>query len=361
MEKAHIIIQDLNKRYGNIDAVKDLDLEIERGSFTTLLGPSGCGKTTTLRIIAGFVKEDSGKIFLNDQLINNIPPHKRKVGMVFQSYALFPHMNVFNNLAYGLYIKKLPKSEIEEKVKNILRFIGLEGKEKQMISQLSGGQQQRVALGRTIILEPEVLLMDEPLSNLDAKLRISVRNEIKQIQKKLGITTIYVTHDQEEALSMSDTIVVMNSGEIQQIGTPWEIYNYPKNQFVADFIGMKNFIEAIVKKIEDDKIFLDCNGQQVSMNKIKNNSFSVNEKLLISIRPEDIRIYKEKPDDHHNTINIWEGTITQSSYLGKIIRYWIRLENNLELIVEDYAPKEFIVGKVYLDIDEDSIQFIQKE
>ncbi len=359
MEKIHIRIQELNKKYGNIYAVKDLNLNIERGSFTTLLGPSGCGKTTTLRIIAGFVKEDSGKVFLNNQLINNTPPHKRRVGMVFQSYALFPHMNVFHNLAYGLHIRKLPKSEIEDKVKNTLRFIGLEGKENQMISQLSGGQQQRVALGRTVILEPEVLLMDEPLSNLDAKLRISVRNEIKQIQNKLGITTIYVTHDQEEALSMSDTIVVMNSGKIQQIGGPWDIYNYPKNQFVADFIGTKNFLEATVKKIESEKVFLDCNGQQLSMNKIKGSDFSVDEKVLISIRPEDIKIYKEKPDLH--IMNIWKGIISESNYLGKIIRYWIRAENGHELIVEDYAPKKYIEGEVYLGMDESGIQFIQKE
>ncbi len=359
MEKIHIKIQDLNKKYGNVDAVKNLNLEIERGSFTTLLGPSGCGKTTTLRIIAGFVKEDSGKIFLNNQLINNIPPHKRKVGMVFQSYALFPHMNVFNNLAYGLHIRKLPKNEIEKKVQNTLRFIGLEGKENQMISQLSGGQQQRVALGRTVILEPEVLLMDEPLSNLDAKLRISVRNEIKQIQKKLGTTTVYVTHDQEEALSMSDTIVVMNAGKIQQIGNPWDIYNSPQNQFVANFIGMKNFLEANLEKVESEMITLNCKGEKLSITKIKDSGSYINGKVLISIRPEDIKVYKEKPKQ--SVINLWKGTVNQSCYLGKITRYWIQTEHGYELIVEDYAPKEFIEGDVYLKIDESSVQFIKRE
>jgi len=359
MKNLHIKIRDLNKRYGNTDAVKDFNLEVERGNFTTLLGPSGCGKTTTLRIIAGFVKEDSGKIFINDQLINDLPAHKRKVGMVFQSYALFPHMNVFNNLAYGLYLKKIPRKEIEERVKNILRFIGLEGKEDQMISQLSGGQQQRVALGRTIILEPEVLLMDEPLSNLDAKLRISVRNEIKQIQKKLNITTIYVTHDQEEALSMSDTVVVMEAGRIQQIGTPREIYNSPRNKFVADFIGTKNFLEVVIERVEKEKILVKANQNKLLMNKVEGVEFSSGEKILVSIRPEDIKIHKHKPEK--SVFNLWRGIISQNSYLGKIIRYWIQTPDGQEIIVEDYAPKEFLEGEVYLEIDEDNIQYIQKE
>jgi ABC-type Fe3+/spermidine/putrescine transport system ATPase subunit len=201
--------------------------------------------------------------------------------------------------------------------------------------------------------------MDEPLSNLDAKLRINVRNEIKQIQRKLKITTIYVTHDQEEALSMSDTVVVMNSGSIQQTGTPWEIYNYPNNKFVADFIGMKNFLNVTIQKIDQRKVTVNSNGDELLINSIKNIDFLPQEKILISIRPEDIKIYKRKPKKE--IFNIWEGIILQSSYLGKIIRYWIRTENNNEIIAEDYAPKEFLKGKVYLEIDENNIQYIQKE
>jgi len=358
MGEIHLKLIHLTKKYGKFFAVKNMNLEVEKGSFTTILGSSGCGKTTTLRMIAGFINpDDRGEIYLGGKILNDVPPHKRNIGMVFQSYALFPHMNVFNNIAYGLRLRKLSIDKVKEKVKRVLEFVGMEGMEKKMISQLSGGQQQRVALGRTIVLEPEVLLMDEPLSNLDAKLRINVRNEIKQIQKKLNMTTIYVTHDQDEALSMSDKIVVMNSGEIQQVGDSWEIYNRPKNKFVADFIGMKNFIDANVKSLQQNEITLDAKGLRLIMQNNESYNLSERENILVCIRPEDIKISKDKPSMGMD--NVLKGNIYQNSYLGRVIRYWVNIKNSQVFIVEDYAPEHFLEGEVYLTFNKSKIQFIQ--
>ena len=358
MGEIYLKLSHITKKYGKIFAVKDMNLEVEKGNFTTLLGPSGCGKTTTLRMIAGFINpDDRGEIYLGGKILNDIPPHKRNIGMVFQSYALFPHMNVFNNIAYGLRLRKLSIDKIKEKVKRVLKFVGMEGMEGRMISQLSGGQQQRVALGRTIVLEPKVLLMDEPLSNLDAKLRINVRNEIKQIQKNLNITTIYVTHDQDEALSMSDKIVVMDSGEIQQIGNSWEIYNKPKNKFVADFIGMKNFIDANVKSLQQNEIALDAKGLRLIMQNDESYNLSEGENILVCLRPEDIKITKVETSIGMD--NVLKGNIHQSSYLGRVIRYWVNIQNGQVFIVEDYAPQHFLKGEVYLTFDKSKVQFIQ--
>ena len=223
-------------------AVKDTDLVIEPGTFVTLLGPSGCGKTTTLRMIAGFESPDEGEIYIGDEAINELTPDKRDTAMVFQSYALLPHYNVFDNVAYGLKLRKVPADEIKERVTNILKLVELEGMEARMTNQLSGGQQQRVALARALVIEPSVLLFDEPLSNLDAKLRVSMRTEIRKIQQKVGITAIYVTHDQSEAMALSDNIIVMSNGRVEQMGSPWDIYFNPKSEFVADFIGEANFL-----------------------------------------------------------------------------------------------------------------------
>ena len=230
-------------------AVQDTTLDIEPGSFVTLLGPSGCGKTTTLRMIAGFESPDEGDIYLGDEAINALTPNKRDTAMVFQSYALLPHYNVFDNVAYGLKIRKLPKEEIYERVMSILKLVEMEGMESRMTNQLSGGQQQRVALARALVIEPSVLLFDEPLSNLDAKLRVTMRTEIRKIQQKVGITAIYVTHDQSEAMSISDKIIIMSKGKVEQIGTPREIYYHPNSRFVADFIGEANFLEAKVRRL----------------------------------------------------------------------------------------------------------------
>ncbi len=249
-EKKGVRLEHISKIYQdpktkkNFYAVKDTNLEIEPGSFVTLLGPSGCGKTTTLRMIAGFESPDEGEIYLGNEPINALTPNKRDTAMVFQSYALLPHYNIFDNVAYGLKIRKMPKDEIKRRVTDILALVGLEGMESRMTNQLSGGQQQRVALARALVMEPGVLLFDEPLSNLDAKLRVTMRTEIRRIQQRAGITAVYVTHDQSEAMALSDKIIVMEKGLVSQMGTPQEIYYHPKNKFVADFIGDANFLEG---------------------------------------------------------------------------------------------------------------------
>ena len=241
-------------------AVKDTSLTIEPGSFVTLLGPSGCGKTTTLRMIAGFESPDEGEIYLGDEPINELTPNKRDTAMVFQSYALLPHYNVFDNVAYGLKLRKVPKDEIKERVTKILALVELAGMESRMTNQLSGGQQQRVALARALVIEPSVLLFDEPLSNLDAKLRVTMRTEIRRIQQEVGITAIYVTHDQSEAMALSDQIIIMNKGVVAQMGTPQEIYYHPVDEFVADFIGEANFLRGKMTGKDGKYVTLDVEG-----------------------------------------------------------------------------------------------------
>ena len=244
-------------------AVKDTSLTIEPGSFVTLLGPSGCGKTTTLRMIAGFESPDEGEIYLGDEAINALTPNKRDTAMVFQSYALLPHYNVFDNVAYGLKLRKVPKDEIQQRVMKILDLVELTGMEGRMTNQLSGGQQQRVALARALVIEPSVLLFDEPLSNLDAKLRVSMRTEIRRIQQEVGITAIYVTHDQSEAMALSDNIIIMNKGVVAQMGSPQDIYYHPNSEFVADFIGEANFLTGTMVRQEGDHAILNIEGSQI--------------------------------------------------------------------------------------------------
>lgn len=246
-------------------AVHDTTLEIEPGSFVTLLGPSGCGKTTTLRMIAGFESPDEGEIYLGDEAINELTPNKRDTAMVFQSYALLPHYNIFDNVAYGLKLRKVPKDEIKRRVTEILELVELSGMEARMTNQLSGGQQQRVALARALVIEPSVLLFDEPLSNLDAKLRVSMRTEIRRIQQRVGITAVYVTHDQSEAMALSDKIIVMNKGVVAQMGTPQEIYYHPADEFVADFIGEANFLKGAMTGKDGNYAILNVEGNSVKV------------------------------------------------------------------------------------------------
>ena len=265
-------------------AVKDNSLEIQPGEFVTLLGPSGCGKTTTLRMIAGFESPDAGEIYLGDQPINALTPNKRDTAMVFQSYALLPHYNVFDNVAYGLKLRHVPKEEIKERVMRILELVELTGMEGRMTNQLSGGQQQRVALARALVIEPSVLLFDEPLSNLDAKLRVTMRTEIRRIQQEVGITAIYVTHDQSEAMALSDRIIIMRSGVVEQMGSPQEIYYHPVNEFVADFIGEANFLKGQLTALEGDKATLDVAGSPCVVS--AREGMEVGKDYTIVLRPE---------------------------------------------------------------------------
>src|SRR4030095_587845 len=250
MSAGQVRLENIGKRYGDIWAVRHVDLEIAKGEFYTLLGPSGCGKTTLLRTIAGFVSPDEGAVFLDGHSVNHLPPWKRNLGMVFQNYALWPHMTVFENVAFGLKERKIPRREIEPRVMEALEQVGLKGTEQRRPSQLSGGQQQRVALARTLVIQPRVLLLDEPLSNLDAKLRIEMRLELLKLQGRLGLTTIYVTHDQEEALAMSTRIAVIYQGHIAQAGSPREIYEQPANEFVAEFVGQSNLLPGKILNVE---------------------------------------------------------------------------------------------------------------
>lgn len=281
--KKLIQLKDLTKEYNGQVVLKGINLDIHENEFLTLLGPSGCGKTTTLRIIGGFEEKSGGEVLFDNVEISSLPPYKREINTVFQKYALFPHMNVFQNIAFGLNLKKIDRSIVEQKVTQILKLVGLSGFEERSIDQLSGGQQQRVAIARALVNEPKVLLLDEPLGALDLKLRKEMQIELKKIQKEVGITFIFVTHDQEEALTMSDTIVIMNDGMIQQIGSPIDIYNEPENRFVANFIGDSNIVEGTM--IKDYLVSFD--GQEFDC---VDYGFDENEDVDVVLRPEDLDI-----------------------------------------------------------------------
>lgn len=301
MENYVIELENVTKSFEDNVILKDFNFKVKKDEFLTILGPSGCGKTTILRLIGGFEEPDEGKILFNGEDITNKEPYERKINTVFQKYALFPHMNVYNNIAFGLNIKKMDKKIIKEKVKEVLKLVNLVGFENREIESLSGGQQQRIAIARALVNEPEVLLLDEPLGALDLKLRQAMQIELKRIQKSVGITFIYVTHDQEEALSMSDTVVVLNNGEIQQMDSPLNIYNEPKNAFVADFIGESNIIKA--KMLEDYKVrFLDYDFPCVDK------GFKDMEDVEVVVRPEDVLLV----DENYQI----EGTVTSLVFKG---------------------------------------------
>ncbi len=290
-----IELKNIMKQYGGNTVLDNINLYIKQNEFLTLLGPSGCGKTTTLRLIGGFEEPTQGKIMFEEKDITKLPSYERQINTVFQKYALFPHLNVYDNIAFGLKIKKMPKNTIDEKVKEMLRLVNLKGFENRTIDSLSGGQQQRIAIARALVNEPKVLLLDEPLGALDLKLRKDMQIELKNMQKRVGITFIYVTHDQEEALTMSDTIVVMNEGRIQQIGTPVDIYNEPKNAFVAEFIGESNIIDGIMHQ----DFLVEFSGVNF---KCVDKGFESKENIDVVIRPEDIEITSFEKGDFSGVV-----------------------------------------------------------
>ena len=331
-------------------AVKDNSLVIEPGEFVTLLGPSGCGKTTTLRMIAGFESPDAGEIYLGGEPINELTPNKRDTAMVFQSYALLPHYNVFDNVAYGLKLRHLPKEEIREKVMRILDLVELTGMEGRMTNQLSGGQQQRVALARALVIEPSVLLFDEPLSNLDAKLRVTMRTEIRRIQQEVGITAIYVTHDQSEAMALSDRIIIMRSGVVEQIGTPPEIYYHPVNEFVADFIGEANFLKGSLEALSDNRAQLNVSGDICHAAPVP--GMEVGKDYTIVLRPEAASLAEEGG---------LPCEVVLSCFMGSYQNYHVKVGDTLVKLT-DPNPKNKRIYKVgercHLVFDPESVHVL---
>ena len=315
-------------------AVRDNSLVIEPGEFVTLLGPSGCGKTTTLRMIAGFESPDEGEIYLGDEAINALTPNQRDTAMVFQSYALLPHYNVFDNVAYGLKLRHVPKEEIRERVMKILDLVELTGMEGRMTNQLSGGQQQRVALARALVIEPSVLLFDEPLSNLDAKLRVTMRTEIRRIQQEVGITAIYVTHDQSEAMALSDRIIIMRSGVVEQIGSPQEIYYHPVNEFVADFIGEANFLKGRLEALSDNRAQLNVSGDICHAAPVP--GMEVGRDYTIVLRPEAASLAEEGG---------LPCEVVLSCFMGSYQNYHVKVGDTLVKLT-DPNPKNKRIYKV---------------
>lgn len=340
-----VVVRDAVKKYGDFVALKGVSLDIGSGEFFTLLGPSGCGKTTLLRMIAGFNTVEEGTISFDETVINDLAPHKRGIGMVFQNYAIFPHLTVEENVAYGLKAQKVAADVIKKKVAEALEMVQIEKLKDRMPNELSGGQQQRVALARAFVIEPRVLLMDEPLSNLDAKLRVQMRTIIKKLQRRLGITTIYVTHDQEEALAISDRIAVMNLGEVMQVGTPEEIYKNPQNQFVSGFIGTSNFLKG---KIQNSVLTLE-NGFT------KEVKSAYNGEVVLSARPEQVT-FAEKGI---------AGTISISTFLGDFIEYEVELSDGQLIQVNEYTKDTVTLRKdgekVFVDFDWNKVRIFDSE
>jgi len=347
----NVKLYNLTKKFGEVIAVDKVNLEVRHGEFVVLVGPSGCGKTTLLRLIAGFEFPDEGRIFFNSDDVTELPPYERDTGMVFQNYALWPHMTVFENIAFGLKIRKLPKAEIVKRVKSTLSLVKLEGLENRYPHELSGGQQQRVALARALVVQPKVLLLDEPLSNLDAKLRIEMRDEIRRLQKELRITSIYVTHDQEEALTIADRIAVMNKGKIMQVGTPYDVYKKPKNLFVASFLGRCTILLGKVLKIEEDRLITICDDHLiVGIVPDKEVEVSPNEEVAIVIRPESIRLKREP----NKTYNVMSGIVDWVSFGGNHLDVKIKINSSKLLITLDPHADVNVGDKitVYIPYDE---------
>ncbi len=329
-----ITVQGLTKRFGPLEVVSGVGFSIEEGEMFTLLGPSGCGKTTLLRLIAGFYAPDAGEVLFDGRVVNDLPPHERGIGMVFQNYALWPHMTVFENAAYGLKLRKLSRTEIAERIRAVLDKVKLTGMEDRYPGQLSGGQQQRVALARALVLNPKILLLDEPLSNLDAKIRIQVRAEIRKLQKELGITTVYVTHDQEEALTLSDRIAVFNKGKVFQIGPPKALYERPENRFVADFIGINNLVEGTIVSVDAPQQRLRVKTGIGELLAVMDERFRPGDRCVVSIRPENADLDGEPATGR----NLVQGRIAFAAYLGHTLRYDVDLGQGVMFKVDIRDP-----------------------
>lgn len=328
----NINFKHIIKKYGNNVVIPDLSLDIREGEFFTLLGPSGCGKTTLLRMVAGFNSIEGGQIHFNGKVINELSPGKRNIGMVFQNYAVFPHLSVARNVAFGLTNRKVPKDEIDQRVDEVLKAVRIDNLKDRMPQNMSGGQQQRIALARAIVIRPDVLLMDEPLSNLDAKLRIEMREVIREIQNEVGITTIYVTHDQEEAMAVSDRIAVMKDGCIQQVGTPRSIYHRPANVFVANFIGTSNIVKGRLA-VQGDAFRLSIGGYTVPVSNIDGRQ-AADKNVLVSVRPEEFVISQDQEGI--------QGEIASSTFLGTSTHYAVKLETGESvMIVEESTETDY--------------------
>lgn len=318
---AFLELNNVHKSFGQVNAVESFNLQVERGELVSFLGPSGCGKTTTLRMIAGFELPTSGNVTINGKDFTYVQPNRRNVGMVFQSYALFPNMTVGDNIGFGLKIAKKPGDQVKKRVEEMLALIHMSGLGDRYPYQLSGGQQQRVALARALAFSPQVLLLDEPLSALDAKIRVALRSEIRSIQQKLGITTIYVTHDQEEALSLSDRVVVMNNGKMEQVGTPFQIYNFPTTEFVAQFVGTLNRLKAQVSDVANGLLKVD--GQTIKTAQ-KLEGFNNSDAVTISLRPERVSFYSDV-----QKVNCLDCSIESIAFLGSIVRIQVKTGDNV--------------------------------
>jgi spermidine/putrescine ABC transporter ATP-binding subunit len=342
-----IVLKDITKKYGEIVAVDGVSLDLKQGELIALLGPSGCGKTTLLRIIAGLISNDLGEIYFDGMDISNWSAQKRNAAMVFQNYALFPHLSVAENIAYGLKVRKLPKSEIKDRVKSALKRVQLEGYGKRRIQELSGGQKQRVALARALVVEPNILLFDEPLSNLDEKLRVSMREEIKKIQREIGITSVYVTHDQGEALAIADRIVIMDKGRVQQIAKPDELYYSPANSFVANFVGKANLINCVLEKRKNNKATITLLGKKLEIEIAK--EFEGNNITLL-LRPEEIRVT-------HSNIGV-KAIVKWKENLGTINRYKVEALG-FEIIIDVFNRRNHksleLGDTVNIDFDEEGV------
>jgi ABC-type Fe3+/spermidine/putrescine transport system ATPase subunit len=354
VDKAYVELVGLSKRFGNVVAVANVSLDVPEGQITTLLGPSGCGKTTLLRLIAGFFPPDTGEIRIKGVRVDHLPPQRRSTTIVFQDYALFPHLTVFENVAYGLRRRGVTASEITRRVRDILDFLGLQGLENASPLHLSGGQQQRVALARALVVEPDVLLLDEPLSNLDAKLRVRVRTELKEIQQSLGKTTIFVTHDQEEALSISDRVAIMDAGSIRQVGTPVEIYTRPSDQFVADFVGIANFLPGTVRGIAREGLVIDSPLGSLTIPPRRKHLEGT--QVTVVVRPEAVRLSSDPGPGK------LPARIRTTSFLGGMRRHHVQV-GDLSLIADESFPgtKEGAGDEVWLSLDETNLHVLPSE